>query len=326
MKRSLLLALATEAILAAGVLAAASSLPAFAESEHIERQAWPFAGFRGQFDQAQLQRGFQIYKDVCSACHGLRRVYFRNLVQPGGPGFPEEAVKTLAAEWPNKITDGPDDKGKMFERPAKLFDPILGPYKNDAEARASQNGALPPDLSLIAKARNVEYTGPFWWHPISMLRDIATGYQEGGADYIYALLTGYHDEPPPYKRDASGHLVEVADGEAGASVEHCASVTLGDEGKPDICNQMQDGMNFNAAFPGHQIAMPPPLSADAFVKYQDGSGSLDQNAHDIAAFLSWAADPSLDDRKHIGWLVMLYVLITTVILYLGKKRLWSKFH
>lgn len=253
---------------------------------HIERQKWSFGGFTGQYDQAQLQRGFQIYKDSCAFCHGLKRVRFRNLFEPGGPQFPEDAVKALAASWPNKITDGPNDEGKMFEREPKAFDPILGPYKNDHEARANQNGALPPDLSLIAKARSVEYTGTWWAHPFSMLRDIATGYQEGGPDYLYALLTGY-EEPP-------------------------ADFTLA------------EGMQYNKAFPGHQIAMPPPIAKDSFIKYQDGSGSLDQNARDIAAFLAWAADPSLNTRKGTGWLVMLYLLVTTVLLYAGKRVIWSK--
>jgi cytochrome c1 len=277
------------ALTSAVVLLSAGTASQAAEGghAHIARQTWSFGGFTGQYDQAALQRGFQIYKDVCSACHGLKRVRFRNLVEPGGPGFPEESVKALAAEWPNKITDGPDDSGKMFERPAKLFDPILGPFKDDQEARSAQGGALPPDLSLMAKARNVEYTGPFWAHPFSMLRDIATSYQEGGPDYLYALLTGYSDEVP-------------------------ADVKLA------------EGMHYNVAFPGHQIAMPAPLAKDNFVTYQDGSGSLEQNAHDISAFLAWAADPSLNERKSIGWLVMLYLVVTTLLLYLGKKRLWSK--
>lgn len=274
------------------VLAAAAPTAAPAAEEggghgaRIARQTWSFGGFGGQYDTAELQRGFQIYKDVCAACHGLKRVRFRNLAERGGPEFPEEAVKALAAEWPNKVVDGPDDQGKMFEREPKLFDAILGPYKNDNEARAAQNGALPPDLSLIAKARNVEYTGTWWAHPFSMLRDIATSYQEGGADYLYALLTGY-EEPP-------------------------AGFTLA------------EGMFYNKAFPGHQIAMPPPIAADSFVKYQDGSGSLDQNARDIAAFLAWAADPSLNSRKSTGWLVLLYLIVTTGLLYAGKRRLWSK--
>lgn len=253
---------------------------------HIERQTWSFGGFTGQYDAAQLQRGFQIYKDVCAACHGLKRVRFRNLFEPGGPEFPEEAVKALAAEWPYKIVDGPDDEGKMFEREPKAFDPIVGPFKNDNEARAAQNGALPPDLSLVAKARNVEYTGTWWAHPFSMLRDIATSYQEGGADYLYALLTGY-TEPP-------------------------AGVTVA------------EGMYYNAAFPGHQIAMPPPLAKDNFITYQDNTGSLEQNARDLSAFLAWAADPSLSTRKRTGWLVMLYLLVTTGLLYAAKRRLWAK--
>ena len=110
----------------------------------IPRQKWTFGGIFGQFDEAQLQRGFQVYQEVCSACHGLNRVAFRNLVERGGPQFPEEAVKELARNWPNKVLDGPNDEGKMFEREPRLSDPVLGPYRNEKEARAAQNGALPP--------------------------------------------------------------------------------------------------------------------------------------------------------------------------------------
>lgn len=282
----------TKAPLAALALmvGAAVVTPVFAAGDavHIERQDWSFAGFGGQYDRAQLQRGFQVYQQVCAACHGLSRVRFRNLFEPGGPEFSEEAVKTLAADWPNQITDGPNDQGEMFERPALQSDPILGPFKNSKAARAANGGALPPDLSLIAKARNTHYTGTFWAHPFSMLRDIATGYQEGGANYLYAMLKGYEEPPEGFT--------------------------------------MAPGMFYNAAFPGHQIAMPQMLSEDNFVKYQDGTGSLDQNARDVAAFLSWAADPSLNDRKRIGWLVILYLIVTTGLLYVGKRRIWSKMH
>lgn len=251
----------------------------------IEKVQWPFSGIRGQFDKAQLQRGFQVYKEVCAACHGLNRIYFRNLTQPGGPEFSEEAVKALAAEWPNQITDGPNDEGAMFERPARLPDPIRGPYKNEKEARSVQNGAYPPDLSLITKARSVERHAHWTVHPFLMLGDVAKGYQEGGADYMHALLTGYVDAP--------------------------ADVTVG------------EGMYYNKAFPGHQLAMPPPLS-DGVVTYQDGTpATVESYSRDVTAFLSWAADPTHDQRKRIGWQVLLYLLVTTVLLYLGKKRIWA---
>jgi hypothetical protein len=145
-------------------------------------------------------------------------------------------------------------------------------------------------------------------------------------DYLYALLRGYADKAPPYRRDAAGRLEPVEEADAAGSVERCATVIPGEEGKSDICNPVQDGMLYNAAFPGHQIAMPPPLAKESFVKYQDGTGSLEDNARDVAAFLAWAADPSLNDRKQIGWLVMIYLLVTTVLLYVGKKRVWSKVH
>jgi len=259
-------------------------------AEHaIERQDWSFAGFSGQYDRAQLQRGFQIYQQVCSACHGLQRVRFRNLAEPGGPQFPEAAVKALATAWPYQISGELDEQGNMVDRLPGLADPIIGPYKNDKQARAAQNGALPPDLSLIVKARSVESHAGWYSQWLWMLRDMAIGYQEGGADYLNALLTGYHDAP------------------AGV--------------------QVNEGMYYNLAFPGNQLAMPPPLGKDNFVEYQPEAGvkgSLDQNAHDVTAFLAWASDPSLDGRKELGWQVLLYLAITTVLLYLVKKQIWAR--
>ena len=321
------------AALAAGLLGAAAPAFAAGDGPHIERNKWSFGGLFGQFDEAQLRRGFQVYQEVCTSCHGIKRVYFRNLVQPGGPQFPEESVKALAASWPNQIHDGPNDngdiadkKGNLIKRPAKLSDPILGPYDNDNQARAAQNGALPPDLSLMARARNVDYTGSIAYHPISMLKDIATGYQEGGADYIFAILTGYADKPPAYARDKSGHLAVVADVKDEKAVERCATVAVGEAGAPDVCNKLQDGMYFNKYFPGGQIAMPPPPLP---VKYQATAGvtaSVEQNAKDLSAFLSWTADPKLSERKRIGWQVLLYFVITSLLLYVAKKRVWKNAH
>lgn len=287
-------ALAT-AFSALSMMAAAPASAAEGEV-HIERQSWSWAGVRGRFDRAQLQRGFQVYQEVCASCHGLKRVYFRNLAEPGGPQFNEEAVKALAASWPNQIFDGPDDdgnianrKGAIIKRPARLSDPILGPYDNDKQARAAQNGALPPDLSIITKARGVSYHGNVIGHVGSMLRDVVNGYQEGGSDYLHALLTGYKAPPADFK--------------------------------------LSEGMTYNAAFPGHQIAMVEPLT-DGRVKYQnkDVPQTVEQYSRDVTAFLSWTADPRLEDRKSMGWVVMLYLLVTSVLLYFAKKRLWSKLH
>lgn len=274
---------------------AASPAQAAGDAPAIDRQTWSFAGLRGHFDKAQLQRGFQVYQQVCADCHSLKRVNFRNLAEPGGPGFPEEAVKALAASWPNQIFDGPNEngeianrRGQLIKRPARLSDPILGPYDNEQAARAAQNGALPPDLSLITKARAVEYNGSLLAHPFHMLRDIVNGYQEGGADYLYALLTGYSNAPASMK--------------------------------------LADGMAYNKAFPGHQIAMQAPLQAGR-VKYGDGSpATVEQYARDVTAFLAWAGDPKLEERKSMGLRVLLYLLVTALLLYFTKKRLWSKLH
>lgn len=282
-------------IFAAALAAAALTTPSFAAGpSHFDwqKQKWAHSGFFGQYDKNQLQRGFQIYQQACAACHGLSRVKWRNLVEQGGPEFPEEAVKKLAAEWPNQpLTTNDegrttDNKGNLLTRPAVLADPILGPYRNEKEARAAQNGAYPPDLSLMAKARDIHAT-PIWYvHVGKMAGEIGRGYQEGGADYIYNLLTAYTDPPADVK--------------------------------------MSDGMYYNKAYGGNQIAMPPPLQKDSPIAYENGKGSFEDNARDVAAFLSWAADPKLNERKATGWYVMLYLLITTILLYLGKKVVWSR--
>jgi len=270
---------------------AAASMPLVAyaagEAVKIDRQPWSFAGFFGRFDQAQLQRGFQVYKDACAQCHGVSRLAFRNLAQPGGPVFNEDAVKGLAATY--QVEDGPNDDGKMFKRPGRLSDKVPPPYANEKEARAVHNGAYPPDLSLITKARGIEYHGSLFAHPFHLLKDMASGYQEAGADYVYALLTGYAEAPAGFK--------------------------------------MADGMQYNKAFPGHQISMPPPLLEGGPVKYEGGMpATVDQMARDVVAFLHWAGDPKQDERKRMGLLVVLYLLITAVLLYLAKKRIWSKAH
>ena len=180
----------------------------------------------------------------------------------------------------------------------------------------------------MARARNVEYSGSIAAHPLSMLRDVATGYQEGGADYIYAILTGYAEKAPAYTRD-NGHLKPVADSDVKdeKAVERCASVAPGDAGQPDVCSPLQDGMYYNKYFPGGQIAMAPPLAS--VTKYEENAGApstIEQNAKDLAAFLSWTADPKLSERKRLGWQVLLYMLITTVLLYVAKKRMWRDLH
>ena len=301
--------------------------------DHIARQKWSFAGLFGKYDRAQLQRGYQVYNDVCSTCHALGRIAFRNLGEKGGPEFPEETLKLYAASF--KVTDGPNEAGKMFERPAKLSDRFPSPFKNEQEARSIHNGAYPPDQSLIVKARGVETEAPWYTHGWLMLKDIATGYQEGGADYVYAVITGYAEKPPAYTRDDKGRLTRVADGKpAAGTTEVCASVTPGEDGKPDTCNKLQDGLHYNRYFAGHQIAMANPLiGGDGLLKFTKGDDgkpsapeTVEQYARDVTAFLAWASDPSLDQRKRIGWQVMLYLTLTAGLLYLSKKRIWAKAH
>jgi cytochrome c1 len=248
----------------------------------IHKQDWTFSGIVGHFDRAQLRRGYAVYKGVCAACHGLKYVSFRNLGEPGGPEFSDANVEQFAADA--QVTDGPNDDGEMFQRPGKPADRIPSPYPNDKAAAAAQNGAVPPDLSIMAKARTYERHASWYLEPFNWISDIVTSYQEQGPDYLYAVLTGYSEPPAGF--------------------------------------QTAPGMNYNKAFPGHQIAMPKPLS-DGQVDYADGTPATVENyAKDVTAFLMWTAEPKLEERKRMGLKVMVYLIILAGLLYLSKRKLW----
>jgi ubiquinol-cytochrome c reductase cytochrome c1 subunit len=257
---------------AAALVLAATFAARAAEVAEAPAQQWSFGGLFGTFDRGSLQRGLQVYRQVCASCHSLDLVAFRNLTALGHS--PEE-VQQIAAEY--EVSDGPDEQGEMFQRPAKASDTFPRPFANPQAARAANNGALPPDLSLIVKGRAGE----------SAFR--GTKFREYGADYVYALLTGYQEEAP-------------------AGVE------------------MMGGMYYNQHFPGHQIAMAPPLS-DGSVDYADGTeATLQQHARDVATFLAWTSEPAMESRKRLGIKVLLFVIVMTAMLYALKKQIWSDVH
>ncbi|WP_454915379.1 cytochrome c1 [Xanthobacter sediminis] len=175
---------------AAAVLLLAAPASAAEEGGHDGRPPrlpWSFAGPFGTYDTAQLQRGFKVFKEVCASCHSANFLYFRNLSQPGGPSFSEAQVKQIASEY--QITDGPNDSGDMFQRPGRPSDRWPAPFPNDQAARASNGGALPPDMSVLAKARSYHVGFP------GFITDAFIQYQEHGVDYIHAVLTGYAEPP-----------------------------------------------------------------------------------------------------------------------------------
>lgn len=236
---------------------------------------WSFAGPFGKWDLGQLQRGYKVYKENCSNCHSIELLSFRNLEQIG---FSEEEVKAIASEF--EVTDGPNADGEMFERPAVPADRIPGPYANTAEAAALNNGAVPPDFSLLAKARAPERGFP------TFVFDMFTLYAENGSDYIYSLLTGYK-EPP--------------------------------EGE-----EIADGTHYNPYFiAGKALAMAQPIYDDG-IDYDDGTeATISQQAQDVTAFMTWAAEPYLVERKQLGFKVLVFLLILTVLLYLSKKQVFA---
>ena len=146
-----------------------------ASSSELLKVDWSFKSFFGKYDRASLQRGYQVYNEVCASCHSLKYLSYRNLAEKGGPEFSEAEAKAIAANF--EVTDGPDSTGEMFTRPARLSDKFVNPYANEEEAKSVNGGAYPPDMSVLVKARS------------------------GGADYIYSLLLGYEDPPADVKLD-----------------------------------------------------------------------------------------------------------------------------
>ena len=197
-------------VVAGGVLVGSAQSARAEEQETPPAQSWSFAGPFGKYDRGSLQRGLKIYKEVCSNCHSLDYIAFRNLADPGGPGYSEAQVAALASEY--KIKDGPNDQGEMFERPGRPADYFPPPFPNEQAARAANNGGLPPDLSLIAKARSYERGFPFF------VFDFFTQFQEQGPNYVSAILQGFEDKPPAgvtipdgtyYNKYFPGHAIKM---------------------------------------------------------------------------------------------------------------------
>ncbi|MFL0672242.1 MAG: cytochrome c1 [Erythrobacter sp.] len=236
---------------------------AFYEKPVKPAGGFAFDGAMGKWDVAQLQRGYQVYKEVCSACHSLKFVAFRNLRELG---YTEAEVQAEAASWTVPGLD--PNTGEVNTRPGTPTDRFPSPYPNAIAAAAANNNAIPPDLSLMAKAR------------------------PDGTNYIYSLMIGY-TEPDPAKAEK-----------------------LGFETPP--------GLYFNKHFPNVNIAMPSPLVLDGQVTYADGTeATIPQMSADVAAFLTWTAEPSLVARKQTGWFVLAFLLFATSLAFLSYKQIWA---
>ena len=249
------------AVIGQGYLVEATAERAF--HKHPKEVAFSTDGPFGTFDRQQLQRGYQVYKEVCSACHSLQYVAFRDLAQLG---YSEAEVKAAAASW---TVPGIDPvTGETNTRPGTPTDYFPSPFANDIAARAANNNAIPPDLSLMAKARH------------------------DGPRYIYSLLTGFQEQPAEL-------LAKFPDAKTGT------------------------GLYYNPYFANLNLAMAPPLS-DGQVTFADGSpNTREAMAKDVAAFLQWTAEPSLDKRKQTGWAVLGFLIFATILAWLAKQQVWA---
>ena len=250
--------LATSAV-AALTLSAGAAMAA-GSAGHVHDVDFSFEGPFGKYDQMQLQRGLQVYTEVCSACHGLKFVPIRTLADEGGPQLPEDQVRAYAAQM-------------------DVFDPELDDFRPRTPADFFPESGLEtaPDLSLMAKARS-GFHGPYGTGMNQLFKGI------GGPEYIVSLLTGYTGEEKV---------------EAGTTYYE------------------------NTAFPGGWIAMAPPLYGED-VEYADGhSNDLHHVSEDVAAFLTWTAEPKMMARQQAGFVAVLMLTILSVLLYLTNKKIWA---
>ena len=257
--------------LISGVAEYVSSPPAPLAAEEFHKHPKPLHlasdGPFGKFDKRQLQRGFQVYSEVCSACHSLSLVAFRDLK---GLGYNDAEIKKIASDWKTQVASINPDTGEAATRKAIASDNFPPPFPNEVAARAANNNALPPDLSLMTKAR------------------------EGGAAYVYSLLTGFQNQP--------AELVKKF---------------------PDA--KTPPNLHYNPYFPNLNIAMPPPLTSNGQVTYADGTpATVDQMAKDVSAFLVWTAEPNLESRHAAGLAVAVFLLIATILGYLAYHEVWDE--
>ena len=271
------------AIAGMALFAGAGSAAAAAHGPKLENPGFSFQGPLGKFDRGALQRGYKVYAEVCSACHGMNLMYYRNLAQEGGPFFnerypnPNDSPYAKAIAAGIQVADIDPDTGDAIDRAATPADRFRSPFPNEAAARASNGGAFPPDLSVMAKAR------------------------AGGPAYIYSLLTGYHEAPagltvPPgqyYNAYMAGDLSSYWSGPKD-QVPH-----------------------------GGFLAMPPQLTPDRVTFDDGTQATVAQQAKDVATFLAWTAEPLQEERKKTGWAVMIYLVLLAGIMWLSYRRIWK---
>ncbi|MFN3856665.1 MAG: cytochrome c1 [Caulobacter sp.] len=269
---------------AAALLTGALAAPALAagKAKKPEDIAFSFEGPFGKFDQAQLQRGYKVYREICAACHSMKLLSFRNLGDKGGPFYDKKYpnpndnpyVKALATEL--QVPDIDTETGDAITRPGLPADRFPSPYPNNFAARAGNGGALPPDLSVIAKGRG------------------------GGPEYLASFLLGFENPPAGLTVPNGQHYNSYFPGDVSAG-------WTGDKHHPP---------------PGGFVAMAPQL-ADGKVTYDDGTPSTArQQAIDVAAFLMWAAEPKMEERKQTGLAVMIYLVLFAGLLYASYRRVW----
>ena len=242
--------------------------PETAEHEfhlHPKEAELSSAGLFGKFDRQQLQRGLKVYQEVCAACHSLKFVSFRDLEQIG---YSEGQVKAIAQAWPIEQPSVNPDTGEAATRKNVASDRFPSPYPNEVAARAANNNALPPDLSLITKARH------------------------DGPNYLASLLTGYQNQPAELLRKF-----------------------------PDV--KTPTGLYYNPYFANLNIAMPPPLTSDGQVTYDDGTQpTRQQMAKDVSAFLTWTAEPNLESRHAAGLATVLFLVIFVFLTWGAYQNVW----